>query len=253
MTLSQALLIALLGYIGSIYGTWFLGTVGGWNLIGRPIVAGAIIGLILGDVTQGIITGAAVQALYVGLVTPGLSVPGDVNFASYIGIPLALVAGAKPGYAVALSVPLSFLGVALIYFVVSVNVFFVHLQEKWIQEGKFRRAANIPILACVTQFVVRFFPIFFACYYGGEFVQEIVAIMPQTLGNIFLVLGGILPAIGFGLLMKYTLKQKKELLFLLVGFIMISVLKMPIIPVTVIALFIAVLDAQYNPVNREAA
>lgn len=251
MALWQAVLIALLGFAGSIYGTWFFGTIGGWNLIGRPIIAGAVIGLILGDVRQGIIIGAAIQALYVGLVTPGLSVPGDVNFASYIGIPLALVAGAEPGYAVAMSVPLSFLGVALIYFVVSVNVFFVHRQEKWIKEGKLKLATKIPIFACITQFVVRFFPIFFACYYGGDAVQNIVALIPEWLGNIFLVLGGILPAIGFGLLIKYTLKEKKELLFLLIGFIMISVLNMPIIPVTIVALFIAMLDAQYS--NKKEA
>lgn len=70
MSLIQALLIALFGYLGSIYGTFLFGTVGGWNLIGRPIVAGAIIGVIMGDVTNGILIGAAIQALYVGLVTP---------------------------------------------------------------------------------------------------------------------------------------------------------------------------------------
>ena len=31
MTLLQALLIALLGYLGSIYGTFLLGTVGGYD------------------------------------------------------------------------------------------------------------------------------------------------------------------------------------------------------------------------------
>ena len=79
MTIFQALLIALLGYLGSIYGTFLFGTVGGWNMIGRPIVAGAVIGFIMGDVRNGIIIGAAIQALYVGLVTPGMSVPGDVS------------------------------------------------------------------------------------------------------------------------------------------------------------------------------
>lgn len=40
MTLLQALLIALLGYLGSIYGTFLLGTVGGWNMIGRRLLQG---------------------------------------------------------------------------------------------------------------------------------------------------------------------------------------------------------------------
>lgn len=242
MTLFQALLIALIGYLGSIYGTFLLGTVGGWNMIGRPIVAGAVIGFILGDVSGGILIGAAIQALYVGLVTPGMSVPGDVNFASYIGIPLALVAGATPEYAVGISVPLSLLGVVAIYSVASFNAVFVHLQEKWIEEGKLKQAARIPIYSNISQFIVRFFPIFFACYFGSGLVTQLVDIIPPQLGDIFQVLGGILPAVGFGLLIKYTLKQKRELLFVLIGFIMVSVLKMPIIPVTVVAAFVAYID-----------
>lgn len=239
MTLIQALLIALIGYASSLYGTWFFGTIGGWSMTGRPLVAGAIIGLILGDVQTGIIVGAAVQALYVGLMTPGLSVPGDVNFASYIGIPLTLVAAAKPEYAVALSVPLSFLGVALVYLVVSVNVVFVHWQESLIKKGKLKLATKIPIIACITQFICRFFPIFLACYFGAGYVETLVGMIPETLGNIFLVLGGILPAIGFALLLKYTYKQKSDILYMLLGFIFIAVFNMPIVAITIVALFLA--------------
>ena len=54
--------------------------------------------------------GAAVQTLYIGLVTPGLSMPADLNFAAYMGIPLAMVAGASTEYALSLSVPLKLSG-----------------------------------------------------------------------------------------------------------------------------------------------
>ena len=66
--------------------------------------------------------------------------------------------------------------------------------------------------------------------------------IPEWLGTIFQVLGGILPAVGFGLLIKFTLKKNIELLFVLVGFILMAVLNMPIVPITVIALFIAYID-----------
>ena len=228
MTLLHALLIALLGYLGSIYGTFLLGTVGGWNMIGRPIVAGALIGLILGDVKNGVLIGAAIQALYVGLVTPGMSVPGDVNFASYIGIPLALVSNASPEYAV--------------YSVATFNAVFVHLQDRWIEEGKLKQATRIPIYSNISQFVVRFIPIFLACYFGADYVPKMIALIPDQLGVIFQVLGGILPAVGFALLIKFTLKKNIELLYVLVGFIMMAVLKMPIVAITVLAAFIAYLD-----------
>lgn len=242
MTLLQAILIALFGYLGSIYGTFLFGTVGGWNMIGRPIVAGAVVGIILGNPKDGILIGAAIQALYVGLVTPGMSVPGDVNYASYIGIPLALVSGASPEYAVGISVPLSLLGVAAIYSVATFNAVFVHKQEKWIDEGKLKLATRIPIYSNISQFLVRFVPIFLANYIGADYVPTLISFIPEQLGVIFQVLGGLLPAVGFGLLIKYTLKQNRDLLYVLIGFIMIAVLNMPIVPVTIVAVFIAYID-----------
>lgn len=246
MSLLQALIIALLGYLGSLYGTFLFGTVGGWSVIGRPLVAGAIIGAILGDIKTGILVGAAIQALYVGLVTPGLSVPGDINFASYIAIPLAIVGKTSTEYAVSLAVPLSFLGVAAVYAVASFNTVFVHLQDKWIREGKLKAARNIPILSNISQFVVRFFPIFLACYFGAGYAGALSSMVPDWLSGALQVLGGILPAIGFALLIQYTLKAKSDFIYVVVGFIMISSLNLSIIPVTIIAMLLALIDYQAN-------
>lgn len=95
MTVFQALLLALFGWMSSIYSPVLIGGLLGWYTIGRPLVSGAIIGFIMGDVTTGVIMGAAIQMLYIGLVTPGGSMPADVNYASWIGIPLAMAASAR--------------------------------------------------------------------------------------------------------------------------------------------------------------
>ena len=52
--------------------------------------------------------------------------PADVNFAAWIGIPLAMVAGAGKEYALALAVPLSSLGVLAVYGLCAINLYFVH-------------------------------------------------------------------------------------------------------------------------------
>lgn len=44
MTLLQALLIALFGYLSSNYSPWCFGQLGGWYTMGRPLVSGLIIG-----------------------------------------------------------------------------------------------------------------------------------------------------------------------------------------------------------------
>lgn len=69
MTVLQAAILALFCYLGALTTPWILGTTGGWYVITRPLVAGLISGLVLGDVRLGVLTGVAVQAVYIGLIT----------------------------------------------------------------------------------------------------------------------------------------------------------------------------------------
>src|SRR5512144_1624337 len=108
----QALLISLFCYLGALTTPWILGTTGGWYTITRPLVAGLICGLILGDVPTGILIGVAVQGVFIGLITPGGAVPADLSFVSYLGIPLAMAANAKSDVAVSLAVGFGVIGVA---------------------------------------------------------------------------------------------------------------------------------------------
>ncbi len=252
MSIWQALLIALIGYMSSIYSPWLLGGLGGWYTTGRPFVAGMIIGLILGDVKTGILMGAAVQALYIGLVTPGGAMPADVNFAAYIGIPLAMIAGLPSSEAVALSVPLSFFGVAMVYLVVTVNCLFVHWQDRLIEQGKLRTAINVPVYGQITNFIVRFFPIFLINYFGAPYITQISKLIPPIVQTMLVTFGSILPAVGFGLLLSFIIKEDFELLYFLVGFALVAVWKTSIVPVLLIGVFLAYLDIRYKRAERSA-
>lgn len=246
MTFWQALLIAVFGYCSSIYSPWVIGLLGGWYTMGRPLVSGLIIGLILGDVPTGIIIGAAIQAMYIGLVTPGGSMPADVNFAAWIGIPLAIVSGADSTYAVSLSIALSFLGILAVYATASFNSVFVHKMDRHITNGKLEKAINIPVVGQITNFVCRFIPIFLANYLGAQFVPTMVGMIPEWLGEILTLLGTMLPLVGFALLMQYIIKKKMDLIYYLIGFILVAVFNVPIIPVVLVGLLLAYMDLKYS-------
>ena len=76
---------ALLGLFASLASMPGMGgsSIGNYTL-GRPLVGGLIVGLILGDITTGVIVGVALQVLYIALVTPGGTVSADVRAISYI-------------------------------------------------------------------------------------------------------------------------------------------------------------------------
>ena len=244
MTVWQCLIIALLGYMSSIYAPWL--ALGGWYTLGRPLIAGLAVGIVLGDVTTGIILGCAVQTLFIGLVTPGGSMPADVNFAAWIGIPLAMVASADANYALALSVPLSFLGVVAVLITVTVNSMFVHRQDKYIEQGKLEKAVRIPVVGQITNFVVRFFPILLCNYFGAQFVPEFVGKIPIEVAGILAAFGQLLPLIGFAILLKYVCKRNLDLIYYLAGFVLSAALGLPIVPVLVFASLFAYLDYRYS-------
>lgn len=88
ISIIQALLIGILAYAGSLSSVPLMGLTGGWYVLSRPIVSGFLIGIILGDVTTGILVGVAVQVVFIALVTPGGAMPQDLNSAAYIGVAL---------------------------------------------------------------------------------------------------------------------------------------------------------------------
>ena len=251
MAFWQALLIAAIGYCSSIYSPWLIGGLGGWYTLGRPLVSGLIIGIILGNIPQGIILGAAIQALYIGLVTPGGSMPADVNFAAWVGIPLAMVSSASSEQAVALSIPLSMLGVAVVYLTVTINCLFVHKQDAYIDAGELEKAERIPVIGQVTNFVFRFFPLLLINYIGQGFITWVVQNIPAWLGECLNLFGSMLPLVGFALLLRYVVKNKIILVYYVIGFVLISVFKISIIPVAIIGIFLAYLDFRYAKMAEE--
>ena len=59
----QAILFGVFACLASMPGMG--GTVLGNYTLGRPLVAGLVVGIILGDVKTGIIVGAAIQVIYI--------------------------------------------------------------------------------------------------------------------------------------------------------------------------------------------
>ena len=87
MTVSwlQAVILGIFACLSSMPGMG--GTVIGNYTLGRPLVGGLVCGIVLGNIPLGIMVGAAMQLVYIALVTPGGTVSADVRAVSYIGIP----------------------------------------------------------------------------------------------------------------------------------------------------------------------
>ena len=102
----QAILLALLA-TGSQW--WFR------HLITRtwlyPIWSGFLAGVIMGDPVLGMKAAAYIQLTYLGWITAGGSMPGNLMVAGIYGTALTILSGASPEMAVTFAVTLSLIGI----------------------------------------------------------------------------------------------------------------------------------------------
>ena len=104
MTVLQAILIGVVYYLGSA--PWAIG----YLTVCKPLVAGTLVGCILGAPAEGAIMGATIQLIYLGWMSVGGSQPSDPALAGTLATALAIASNLDTGVALTLSVPLGMLG-----------------------------------------------------------------------------------------------------------------------------------------------
>lgn len=166
MNLLQVTLISLLGYLTYIHTPFLGGGLIGWYCIGRPLVSALFIGLILGDVKTAMILGTYVQLIFIGLVTPGGSITPDMNLATFIAIPLGVVAHLDSGTTVALAVTASAIGQIMATPCYAATLLPVNYQKKLVEQGKLEAATWVPVWGNIVKFLFRFIPTFICLYWG---------------------------------------------------------------------------------------
>ena len=218
---------------------WIMKTDVGYAIthaIRQPLFSALLIGLIMGDVKQAVIIGAAVQILYIGLVAAGSNLPADDCLAGLIAIPIALKSGLSPELAIAIAVPVGVMGVFVDQLRKTINVIFVHMADKYAEEGNTRQITLCNVLyPTLLSFFMRFPIPFLANLYGADAVKSFMDIVPQWIIHGFSVAGGLLPALGFALTM-FVIGRKEMLPWFFIGYFMIRFSGMPVIGAAIFGL-----------------
>ena len=221
---------------------WFAGGAPGYTfhyVLKQPLVMALPIGLLMGDVPQAMMIGAAIELVYVGIISPGANVPADECLAGVIAIPIAMKIGADPATAVVLAVPFGVLGVFLDQLRRTVNARWAHVADKYAlagdEKGLFRCAVIYPM---AVGFLMRFPPVFIANYFGADVVEKFLNAMPQWIIHGISVTGGVLPALGFAIIL-FVIGQRSLLPFYFMGYFAVQYLKINTMAAAVFGICIA--------------
>lgn len=243
MTLMQAILVALFTYLAWIATPWLGGQGISYHVFGKPLVAGLIVGIIMGDVKNGVIIGATINALYIGAVTPGGAMASDITIAGYVGTALALSTGVTAEMAVSIAVPLGLIGTFVWQLFATINSFLVHKTDEYAANGDVGKLTFMTMgLPQIIAFVMRFVPALLVLYFGASAAQDIVAVIPEWLTDIITVIGGMLPALGMAVLLKMLLTKPSLMGYFIVGFICVTALKLPIFTVALVGISLAMIS-----------
>lgn len=251
----QAALFGLFACLASMPGLG--GTTIGNYTLGRPLVAGLVVGIIMGDIQTGIIVGAAIQVVYIALVTPGGTVSADVRAISYIGIPLAILAiraqGMDPGSANAASLAVSIgaavgtLGTVLFYGTATINLVWQGIGWKALERGDTRSLYVVDmVLPWISHIICSFIPTFIITMAGAGMVDLMKTYMPMdgiAMKTLFTV-GSLLPAVGVAILLKQVINKPTDFLAFFFGFTLSAVMGCNLIAAAGIACFFALIN--YN-------
>lgn len=80
-------------------------------------------------------------------------------------------------------------------------------------------------------------------YFGSQAIEKIMAVIPQKIITALGVTGGLIPALGIGLLLTYVW-DKKFLPFAVIGFFLVAYLNLNIMFVAILGGCIAMLYMQ---------
>lgn len=206
----------------------------GYWMISRPIFAGPLIGLILGDLPTGLVVGGTVELMYMGVLPIGGSVPPNAQIAGIISTVFAITSGGNPEVGIALALPIGVLAQLLIMLAWNVNIILIHAADKHVQSGNYRAVERIHLCGLVVFFLIFFLASFLAIYLGSDFVSNLVAGMPAVLTDGLTVASGILPAVGMAMLLK-MMDFKGYWPFFAIGFVAAVYMGLSVLAVSIIA------------------
>ena len=231
-------LLSALSYFICYAGNWIFGQ----SMSDRPIVVGAVTGLLLGDLPQGLIIGATLEAVFMGSVNIGGQISADHTAATVFAVAFATTSTIDPQAALTIAVPIGVLMGFVTMFVN--NIFltvFASLMDKWALEGNEK---GLLIYLNFGVWLVKniFFAliIFLGVYAGDVAVSAFVESIPEVVMTGLNVCGKLLPAVGLALLMKMIWTKEIGVYYLL-GFVLFMYLKLPIVAIATLGIIAVVI------------
>ena len=214
---------------------------------------GALTGIIMGDIPTGVMLGATLELAFMGAFSIGASIPPEMISGTVLGTAFAIANGSGAETALTLALPIAslvlvFKNLGMVFILPS----FVHKADKYAEEGNLKGVARMHLLGGffgVNLIIGLIVAISFYC--GSPAVEAFLGIIPQWVQRGLELAMGLLPAIGFGLLMQMIMNKEVACFFFL-GYMLSVYLNIPVTGIAIFGGIIAIVLTQLRGRNTLA-
>jgi mannose/fructose/N-acetylgalactosamine-specific phosphotransferase system component IIC len=220
----------------------------------RPLIAGTVAGIIVGEVELGMAIGGTLELAALGVYTYGGATIPDYQTGAIIGTALAAAgtgdAAAQVSTGIAVGIPAAVLLASLDPIGRFLPTFWIHRADRYAADGN-TRAMNITHwTAFIPWALVRAIPTFLAALaLNTDTVKDVQEAIPQGFIDGMTLLGSILPAVGFAMLLK-IMPVRRYWYMLLIGYVLFAYLEVDLLGIALFGLAIAII---FMTLKREPA
>lgn len=219
----------------------------------RPIIVCTLTGLILGDLQTGLIAGGLTELAFAGLTPVGGTQPPNPVLAGVMTTVIAYTTGSDVKVAIGLALPFSFLMQYIILFYYSSFSVFMGKADRLAEAGDTKGFARLNMTTIAIVALTYGVVVFLCTFIAQEPMKLFVQSIPGWLAHGFEIAGGILPAVGFGLLLKVMLKNTL-IPYLIIGFLFATFVPFTnLLPVALLGAALAILTYFNDKKVEEAA
>lgn len=239
-----ALLLALVAMFGNA--EYLMGT----TMLSRPLIMGTLAGLVMGDLTTGLIMGATLELAFLGSFSVGAAIPPEIISGSVLGTAFAISAGETPAVALTLALPIA----SLVLIVKNLGFLFVfppflYKADEYAKKGNYHGIEAINIL---SGFLAVNLPIGLVVgisyFVGADVIENLLGQIPEFVNQGLSIATGLLPAYGFALLLSMMI-NKKNFVFFLLGFAMMVYLKIDVTGIAILSTILALILIGHSSFN----
>ncbi|WP_367342138.1 PTS mannose/fructose/sorbose/N-acetylgalactosamine transporter subunit IIC [Limosilactobacillus sp.] len=217
----------------------------------QPVTAGFITGLVLGDIPTGLYIGGTLQLMSLGISNfGGASIP-DYQTASIVATFITITTGQKAATGIAIGIPVALLMVEFDVLRNTIGIWMVDHSEAEAKKGNYKTISRMQMFGVFLTCLTTGLPVALSVIFGPTLVKGILSVTPKWLTGGLTVAGGLLPAVGIALLLRY-LPAKEYFSYLILGFVMAVYLKVSLLGVALVGFAIALIVFKRNQKNMNS-